>query len=389
MKILFLSPNQVGVGGYYRSYDLGRFLSEKGFKITMVCGSGAKLDFKIRKKKINNNFELITLPWIKYGKYLSGQEIRLLISIWQVLTYDYDILHAFAVAQPQVGIPAIIARYLRKKKLFVDWHDAWDEGLALKHKFPTKQILSFCDVKIVKHAHIVTVIGKWFIDKAKRIGIPEEKIVEIPIGSNADEIKPLDKDVCLKKLGLVNGPFLVSGGRYYDGKTMSYLLDSFEKVLQEVPNVKLLILSTPHIDKSNIRKIKKLGSNIIRTGEVPQSLYNYYLCVADVCILPMDNNVFEKARMPTRFTEYLCAGRAIVSNVAPGGIVEDAFKRHQIGIACKFDDIKGMANAIIELLKNPTKREKLGKQARDFAMEDWYYPNIVNLLANLYKSNFP
>ena len=65
-------------------------------------------------------------------------------------------------------------------------------------------------------------------------------------------------------------------------------------------------------------------------------------------------------------------------------IIEDTYKKQQIGIACDFEDIEGMSNAIIELLNDNKKREEFGKNARDFAKKDWYYPNIVNKLAELY-----
>jgi len=45
----------------------------------------------------------------------------------------YDLLYAFTVAQPQIALPAILAKVLRKKKLIIDWDDIWGKGLGLSH----------------------------------------------------------------------------------------------------------------------------------------------------------------------------------------------------------------------------------------------------------------
>ena len=110
LHILFLTSIYENYGGYYRCFNLGKHLTHIGFRVTLICASGKNFDICIRRRKLSDNFTLITLPRIKYHKYFTGQILRMFISCLQVLFYQYDIMHAFTVAQPQVGIPAWIAR---------------------------------------------------------------------------------------------------------------------------------------------------------------------------------------------------------------------------------------------------------------------------------------
>ncbi len=109
----FLTSIYENYGGDYRCFNLGKHLSQKGFRVTMICANGRNFDLCIRKRKIAKNFTLVTLPRIKYHKYFTGQLLRMLISCIQVLFCQYDIMYAFTVAQPQVGISVWIAKKIR------------------------------------------------------------------------------------------------------------------------------------------------------------------------------------------------------------------------------------------------------------------------------------
>jgi hypothetical protein len=133
-RIVFLNHNQEQFGTYYRCFFLAKGLSEKGYKVTMLCASGKDFDLRVRKKRINDRFQIITLPRVKYHTFFTGQiELRLPITLLYILFARYDMCHAFTVAQPQIGIPAWVAKKIRKKKLIVDWDDAWGDGFALHH----------------------------------------------------------------------------------------------------------------------------------------------------------------------------------------------------------------------------------------------------------------
>lgn len=383
MRVLLLNHNPVGYGTYWRVFYLAKYASELGLDITMVCASDEDLDTSIKKKQIAKNFEIITLPRFKYGKYMSGQEIRLLLSVWQALTFDYDIVHAFTVAQPQIGFPALLAKYLRGKKLVVDWDDAWHEGFALYHRFPVRNILSFSELYVPKHADMVTVSSEFLHNKAEGIGVDSKRIVRIPNGCNSKEIVPLDKHECRKALNLGQGPFLLSMGHTY-ADTMDFLLEMFKKVLQSNHAARLILLSRIVLDDVLRKKIEELGDSIILSGEVPLDKFNLYLCAADIFLLPMRDSNIEKARFPIRFGDYLCAGRPVVSNAV--GEVKRIIEKDKCGIACAVDDIEGMTNAIIKLLQNDAESASMGMRGREIAEKELLWQNIAKRLVDVYTN---
>ncbi len=136
LHVLILTSIYENFGGYYRCFNLGKHLSRKNFHVTMICASERNFDLQIRRREITENFTLITLPRIRYQRYFTGQLLRMVMGCFQVLLYKYDIMHAFTVAKPQVGIPEWIVKKIRKKKVIVDWEDLWRGGFADYYPFP-------------------------------------------------------------------------------------------------------------------------------------------------------------------------------------------------------------------------------------------------------------
>ena len=242
MKILFLNHNQEKIGTYFRCFWLGKNLSEMGHKITMICASGRKFDLLIRRRKVNKNFTIITLPRIKYGKFLTGQiELRLPLTILYVLFLRYDVCHAFTVAQPQIGIPAWVAKKIRRKRLIVDWDDLWGGGFADFHASIIKRVLYWFENKIPLIADQVTYVSEFLGDKIEKMGL-KDIAVKIPNGSDPELIKPLNKEEERKLAdslgkfigkevsitlgvdhGLIGGMRVSIAGKLLDGSTRSRL----------------------------------------------------------------------------------------------------------------------------------------------------------------------
>ena len=383
MKILFLVPNQVNIGTFNRAYDLALHVSKSGPQILMLCTTKNDVDWKIRKKKINENFELITLPRYQLGRNLTGQELRFFISLWYIFRYRHNLTHAFSFAHPEIGVLALISKFFKRDKLILDWDDVYERGLALNHNFPIKNILSFFESHLPKHADRVTVISQFLLNKAKKIGVDPKKILKLPLGCNP-EITELDKETCKKKLKLTNGNFLLSLGHGYF-TTLPLLLQAFEIVLDELPNTNLILLSKLNLDEQSKKIIERLRGKILITGEVPRHQLNEYLCAADVCLLPMADSDFERGRNPYRITEYLSAGRPIVSNPPDGSEVKFTIETAKCGLTSKVNDVHDMAKCIVDLLKDKDKKNRMGKNAKNLAKNEWSYSKIAENLTKIYS----
>lgn len=374
MKILFLNHNQEGLGTYWRCRFFGKHLSKRGHKITMICASGKKFDLLVRKKKINKNFTLITLPRVCYHTYFTGQIIfRLPLTCLLVLILNYDLVCAFAVAQAQIALPALLAKFLRRKKLIIDWDDLWGGGFAKVHGGLVEFVLTFFERKTLRFADKITYVSQLIGKEIEKVGLLN-RARKFPNGANIEEINPVNREKAKEKLNLdKDEKYIVSIGNTYT-ESLGLFIRAFNMVSKKVKGLTLLLVGSAQVPKN---LFPLLGKKVVITGAKPYSEIPYWLGAANILVLPMEDNPIEKARFPIRFGDYLCAKRPIVSNAV--GEVKYYLEKYNCGLVSRSNE-KDLAAAIIKLYNNPRLGEELAKRARNLAENELSWQKIVKSL---------
>ncbi|MFH1905667.1 MAG: glycosyltransferase [bacterium] len=386
MNILFLNHNFENFGTYFRCFYLGKNLARMGHKVTLVCASKKNIDFFIRKKHIEKNFTIITLPRVKFHQYHTGHLLRAIINCFIVLYSRYDILHSFAIAQPTTAIPTVFAKIFKPyKKIVVDWDDAWAGGFGGYHPAIVNYILDYFERNIPKLADMVTVVSSFLERGAYKIGIDARKVVKIPNGANLEEIKPIDKYLARKKIGADrNAKILLSMGHTYMGNTMEFLMEAFKLVLTYDKSIKLMLVGgLGDTEKEIINNYKGICNNLILVGEVKQTDVPFYLGSADILLLSMEDNIIERARFPIRFGDYISCGRPIVSNAV--GEIKNVIVEGNCGIATSHDSLNEFATAIKKILDDTDLQKKFSHNSRVYAEDKLNFKKITERLSLNYK----
>lgn len=382
MKLLFLNHNQERFGTYWRCFYLAKHLSQRGFKVTLICASGRNFDLLIRKKKINRNFTLLTLPRIKYHQYFTGQILRLFLTLPLIFLIDYDLIHAFTVAQPQIALPALAAKYLKRKKLLVDWDDLWGGGFAEEHASPVTKVLSFFERWTLKHADRITYVSEFLGQEIKKLGL-SQKANKITNGANLDEVKLIDQKKAQGKLGLdKKTKYLVSVGNTYFPQALKVLFSSLKKISRK-EKVKLLMVGLVEI-APEIRPIfKQIEKEVVLTGSISFQEVLLYLSAADVLVLPMAENPIEKARFPIRLGDYLASGKPIAASGI--GEVKYYLEKNKAGLTSSPHSVDELVENIIKLIKNKSLSQKISQNARNLAERELAWGKIANKLMKIYE----
>ena len=385
--ILFLNHNQENHGTYYRCMFLGNELSTQGYKIKMICASGGKFDLFIRKKHLNENFTIYTLPRIKYHQYFTGQIFRLFLTLFFVLFCKYDVCYGFTMAQPQIAIPAFVAKKIRKKKLIIDWDDMWGGGFAEEHIFIVTFVLRWCERFFLQFADIITYVSELILDEIEIVSKRYPRLdsiakFKIPNGANVEKIPKLDKSICRKKLGIGNEIILLSVGNTYTD-SLKRLFEAFEIVGKS--NLKVFLYMVGNVVIPDRFKTLYEGNkkNIILTGKIPFEKIPYFMGAADVLLLPMEDNIIERARFPMRFGDYLCAGRPIVSNAV--GEVKYYLNKYKVGLVAEHNDPEDYAQKINEVIENKALGHEVSINARHLAENELNWKNVCNQLGKNIK----
>lgn len=164
---------------------------------------------------------------------------------------------------------------------------------------------------------------------------------------------------------------IINIGRLEDQKNQKMLINSFEIVLEKYPKADLLIYGEGGL-RDELEKIianKGLNDNIKLCGYFND--IGSTLSKADIFILSSDYE-----GLPNSLMEALSAGVPCISTDCPCGGPKSLIVNGVNGILVPTNDESKLAEAIIDLLSDDSKKENLSKNAKEFSKD--YSTEIIN-----------
>ena len=93
---------------------------------------------------------------------------------------------------------------------------------------------------------------------------------------------------------------------------------------------------------------------------------------------------YHKENFPLVIIEAACSGLAIITTRV--GALSEFFEYNRSIIFVEAGNIEQIEEAVVDLLNNPEKRKRLGKEARKVFLEKLSRENIMKSLDNVYQS---
>jgi glycosyltransferase involved in cell wall biosynthesis len=347
MKILMLSFNLHGKGTWLRTFNLANELEKLGNQVTLICSERLNLKTNPFIKCTNGLVEIDFQPTVR-GKFMHGWDLGEAAHRRNWLKgRKFDIVHVFE-HRPTNQIPALLSQ--KQGAIMVsDWADWLGKGGSVKERRNpfVKTLLSYPETMLEesgrKKTSGCTVINQTLYQKARKLRLPESKLLWLPNGYFNSQLTSLPIKVARNILGLSENDFLVG----YLGT--SFYSDS------------LLMQDTIHLAASSNQKIKFLQigqnkftpkdmSNLVNTGFVSTEKLSLYLSACNAFWLPLSNNGANWGRSPYKFGDYLTIGRPIVgTNV---GDQADLIREHKLGLITDCSG-RGLFEALQSLESDP------------------------------------
>ena len=197
----------------------------------------------------------------------------------------------------------------------------------------------------------------------------KESVESFHLGINMHDFKPLEKDIAFaKSLGISNNDnVIVFVGTLYPFSGLIDLVSDFEKIEEQNPNTKLLIVGGgPSYDKLQKLVIKKkLESKVILIDFKPQKEIPKYISLADLCINPFQINYVTNRILPTKILEYFACGKPVLSTPLSG--TKELLPDESFGIL--YSTSKDFTKILSTLLSDKDRLKQLGKQAYEYVQK--------------------
>ncbi len=215
------------------------------------------------------------------------------------------------------------------------------------------------------------------------LDIERERISVIPNGADIELVKPQALGPAKQMLGISSTSYVIGylgNFEYYQG--IEYLVRGLPDVLKKYPGVCCLLVGDGSL-KSSIELLAKehgVFDSCVFTGAVPHSDVGTYLAAMDICVTT--KVPIKSGYSPLKLYEYLSAGRAVVATDTSGF---ELIEKYCCGVLVKPKDPISITEGILELLDNPEKRLKMGKNARLYMEEFGSWEKVISKVEDLIK----
>jgi len=384
MRICIVSPFAYGINISPRLYQ-ATLLAEKGHKVLFLTPHQQYMLRSMRKnrKSLMKDFQYVKMryfnvaypfPSLAYPFPNILEETKLICNI--IKEEKVDIVHFY---QPEfltsVPLPLIKKKFNIPVLLTVN-------GFPGISWFYGESVVDFVGLSytqtavrfLMRYADKILLYATNLKQYAKRIGVPEEKMVFLPEGIefNVPYNNNEGRETVRRKLGVSNNEKLITfTGRLVPVKGVNILIEAFKSLHDEYSNCKLLIVGDgPYRKLYEKQSGRLLNRAIIFTGLVKPRKVVKFLLASDIFVLPSLSE-----GIPSSLLEAcLCGLPCVATNT---GAIPDIIKKGESGLIIRPNDADALLQALVLLLNDEAMAMEMGKKAAERVKKLFNWNNIV------------
>lgn len=385
-----------GEKGYSRFRYIGDFLSDAGYQVDLITTTFQHWEKAQRDvEAISKEEYKFRLKFIYEPGYKKNIDLRRIAShriaaknLKKLLEKegDYDLIYCEI---PPNDVALAAAQYAHDKGIpFVpDVNDLWPEAMRMVVDIPVVSDILFYPLK--RDAEKVYSLVSGIIGtsdeyrdrplKNQKLDVPRKTVY---VGN---EIAEFDKGVSrygpeiLKKEGEFWVTYAGTIGTSYDIRTM--VLAGKELLDRKMDNIKIKILGNGPLKEELEKLAKNQGCrNVEFLGYVSYPEMAAWLAKSDILV----NSFVKKApqSIVTKIGDYLAAGKPMI-NTCMSPEFRMKVEKDGFGINILPEDPRILADAVTDLYKDPEGRNRMGKRAREIAMEQFDRPQSYKKITEL------
>ena len=315
----------------------------------------------------------VPLPSVDRSKFgprlwqFIAYQMRAVLAGWRL---DCDV---FVTVTPSllVWLPFLYFSILRGKPAIYSVHDVYPNvGIALgifRNRVAVWGVTAlerFC----LNHAARVRILAESFAPTVRNLGVPDSKLVLIYDWVDTDLIRPLPHDNAFAREQTLVDRFVVL---YAGNIGLSQGLETVLKSAQQVadyPDIEFVFVGDGSGRERLVAQAEESKlANVRFLPFQPRARLPEVLATADVSLVMLQRGMGAQS-LPSKSFSILASGRPLVSGVDEDSDMSRLVQRSEAGLCIPPEDPNRLVEAILHLRGNPTLRERMGRNGRDYAL---------------------
>ena len=220
-------------------------------------------------------------------------------------------------------------------------------------------------------------------DYAVEMGADRGKVEILFTGVDTNKFNPNVETIALReRLGIAESDkVIVFIGTLFEFSGLDLYVEQFQRVLEEVPEAKLVIVGGGYLFEKLKRIITnlKLNDDVILTSFQPYETMPQYINLADICINPFQINNATRDIMPCKILQYLACAKPVLATPLPG--MKAIMPNEDYGVI--YSDIDEFAENTVKLLKADEKIRAVGEKGLIYVKKNHEWNEIAQKLEEM------
>ena len=212
-------------------------------------------------------------------------------------------------------------------------------------------------------------------------------MVKIAPGIDTDHFAPVDASALRAKLGLTEKKTIVSVGRLVHRKGQDILIEAMPEICRRIPDAHLVMIGEgPYRSYlENRRKLLGLEEKVTFIGRIQYADLPTYICVGDLFVMPSRSRLagLEVEGLGIVYLEASACGLPVIAGNSGGA--PDAVLAGETGLVVDGTKVNDVASAVVELLSDPMRSQRMGKRGREWIVQEWRWEIWASRFAQLLK----
>lgn len=355
-------------------YEYGKRWVEAGHQVTVVTAPYEKSDIRT-----NKFFDTIEVDGIRV-RIINASDSNRYSTTWRVikafqfaffssvyaLTLRYDVIICSS-GPITVGVPGLLAHWLRRKKLIFEVRDLWPAGGIEMKKIRTKGLIK---------------LALWFESQCYYAA---SGVVTASVGQLAHirdrfpglclEVIPNASDINLFGFQQqVSLPYWSAGKKIYTHTgslgfihNVGLLIRAMHEIQKQGRTDVILVLIGDGAERAELEVMAdSMKDNLVFfLGLLPKTALPSWIQQSVATVFTTLNNPVQNTSSPNKVFDSFAAGTPVIQTTT--GWLYDLFEKEQCGLNVPPDDPKALADAILRLAGNEMLRAELSYNAKRIA----------------------
>lgn len=385
-----------------RSYEFARRWVAAGHKVTMLTSTAQLMpdDLKNAEGRFIKQFTIegIDVRAIAIGytqqmgfvqRVLAFLGFMIVAVFYVVCKTGYDIVYATSTPLT-VGIPALCAKWLWRKKFVFEVRDQWPQipiELGIIKNSTIIKLLLWLEKTIYKNAAAIVALSPGMAEGVKAV---LETTAKIPIsvisnGCDTNIFRPdIDGSGIRKERGWGNKFVLLHTGAMGKANGLNFVVSVAEK-LKNYDDLLFVLVGEGREKKGLVERIAQLGlKNMEVTGSVPKKALPQLMAACDVAMIVFANYPILEHNSANKFFDSLAAGKPVLLNYS--GWQRTLIEENHVGFGCALCNADEFATKLIYLHEHREELKEMGKNAIRVAIEKFKRDDLAARSLNVLQS---